>query len=122
MLRDRPVIVDAGVYVPGIDGFFDTASYAVENFGTISGVYGIAQEAVGTVTYFHVDASHAVVLAEGFPRESYLDTASRGAFTSAFQRRARSRDQKEAAAGANGTSPPSSTVTTGVSYPLFCTT
>ncbi len=41
----------------------------------------IVQEQVDRVTYYHVElASHAVILAEGLPCESYLDTGNRGAF------------------------------------------
>ena len=43
----------------------------------------IAQFAVATVTYVHVELPrHAVILAEGLPVESYLDTGDRRAFTS----------------------------------------
>jgi hypothetical protein len=41
----------------------------------------IRQEAVAFVHYFHVELpAHDVILAEGLPAESYLDTGSRGAF------------------------------------------
>ncbi len=41
----------------------------------------IVQEAADEVTYYHVElASHDVLLAEGFPCESYLDTGNRSAF------------------------------------------
>jgi hypothetical protein len=41
----------------------------------------IVQEAAGRVGYFHVElATHDILLAEGMPAESYLDTGNRGAF------------------------------------------
>ena len=41
----------------------------------------IIQEPRDTVTYFHVElAAHAILLAEGLPAESFLDTGNRGAF------------------------------------------
>ncbi len=41
----------------------------------------VAQVAVASVTYFHIElADHAVLLAEGLPCESYLDTGNRAAF------------------------------------------
>src|ERR1019366_1771570 len=44
----------------------------------------IVQEAVGRVAYWHVEcAQHDVLLAEGLPAESYLDTGNRGAFVEA---------------------------------------
>jgi len=42
----------------------------------------IAQEEVDEVTYHHVELpDHSVILAEGLPCESYLDTGNRAAFT-----------------------------------------
>jgi hypothetical protein len=44
----------------------------------------IAQEKVDAVTYYHVELPrHDVVLADGLPCESYLDTGNRGAFAEA---------------------------------------
>jgi hypothetical protein len=41
----------------------------------------VRQENVAAVTYWHVElAEHSVLLAEGMPAESYLDTGNRGAF------------------------------------------
>jgi hypothetical protein len=41
----------------------------------------IAQEEADEVTYWHVELhQHDVILAEGLPCESYLDTGNRGAF------------------------------------------
>jgi hypothetical protein len=43
--------------------------------------FTIVQEPVDEVSYFHVELpSHDVILAEGLPAESYLDTGNRGAF------------------------------------------
>ena len=45
---------------------------------------GIAQEAVDTVEYWHVEVPrHDVLLAEGLPCESFLDTGNRAAFANA---------------------------------------
>jgi phospholipase/lecithinase/hemolysin len=42
----------------------------------------VRQEDVDTITYWHVElATHGVLLAEGLPAESYLDTGNRSAFT-----------------------------------------
>lgn len=42
----------------------------------------IVQESVASVTYYHVElAVHDVILAEGLPCESYLDTGNRAAFS-----------------------------------------
>ncbi len=44
----------------------------------------IAQEMTGRITYFHVELdAHDVLLAEGMPAESYLDTGNRSAFENA---------------------------------------
>jgi phospholipase/lecithinase/hemolysin len=44
----------------------------------------IAQEPCDTITYWHVELPcHEVVLAEGLPAESYLDTGNRGSFAEA---------------------------------------
>lgn len=51
----------------------------------------VVRERVGKVTYFHIEladeegtAVHDVLLAEGLPAESYLDTGNRGAFGHEF--------------------------------------
>jgi hypothetical protein len=42
----------------------------------------VVQEPVASVTYWHVElARHHMILAEGLPCESYLDTGNRGAFS-----------------------------------------
>jgi hypothetical protein len=39
------------------------------------------QEPAGEVSYFHVElADHGVLLTDGMPAESYLDTGNRGLF------------------------------------------
>lgn len=41
----------------------------------------IAQQEAGSITYWHIELpSHAVILAEGLPCESYLDTGNRASF------------------------------------------
>ena len=47
----------------------------------VNGV-SVVQENVASVTYWHVELDrHDVVLAEGLPVESFLDTGNRGAFS-----------------------------------------
>jgi hypothetical protein len=42
----------------------------------------VVQGAVAEVTYWHVETErHEVLLAEGMPAESYLDTGNRGALS-----------------------------------------
>jgi hypothetical protein len=44
----------------------------------------IVQERVAQITYWHLELdAHDVVLAEGMPCESFLDTGNRGAFAAA---------------------------------------
>ncbi len=46
----------------------------------------IVQEPVAEVSYYHIElATHEVILAEGLPCESYLDTGNRAAFTGAVE-------------------------------------
>ena len=60
-----------------VDGFLMPAR-ALLNGATI------AQERVAQISYWHLElASHDVILAEGLPAESYLDTGNRGAFANA---------------------------------------
>lgn len=90
-----PVRIEAGAFRPGapmrdlwlspdhalfLDGALIPARYLL-NGATI------LQEEADEVTYFHVEvqdstgaASHSVLLAEGLPAESYLDTGNRRAF------------------------------------------
>ena len=91
----RPVRIEAGAFRPGapmrdlwlspdhalfLDGALVPARYLL-NGATI------LQEEADEVTYFHVEvqdstgaASHSVLMAEGLPAESYLDTGNRRAF------------------------------------------
>jgi hypothetical protein len=69
--RDLRLSPDHAVYV---DGVLIPIRYLVN--GTT-----IAQEAADEVGYWHVELDrHDVILAEGLPCESYLDTGNRGAF------------------------------------------
>ncbi len=85
----RPVRIVAGAFAPGqpardlnlspdhavlVDGVLIPVRYLL-NGATVR------QEDVAAVTYYHVELSrHAVLLAEGLPAESYLDTGNRAAF------------------------------------------
>jgi len=72
--RDLLLSPDHAVYV---DGVLVPVRYLM-NGATI------VQEQVDAVTYWHVElAAHDVLLAEGLPAESYLDTGNRGAFVEA---------------------------------------
>ena len=84
-----PVRVRAGAFGPGLpardlrlspdhavfaDGVLVPVRYLVNG-------RSLRQEPVAAVTYYHVELpAHDVVLAEGLPCESYLDTGNRGAF------------------------------------------
>lgn len=69
--RDLRLSPDHSVYV---EGGLIPVRYLV-NGATI------VQAPVASVTYWHVElAAHDVLLAEGLPTESYLDTGNRGAF------------------------------------------
>ena len=86
----RPVRVRAGAFGTGLPHhdlllspdhaiYFDDKLIPVRHL--INGV-SIVQEAAEAVVYYHVELSdHAVVLAEGLPCESYLDTGDRACFT-----------------------------------------
>jgi hypothetical protein len=69
--RDVQLSPDHAVFV---DGMLIPARYLL-NDATVR------QEEVATVTYWHVELSqHGILLANGLPAESYLDTGNRGAF------------------------------------------
>ena len=69
--RDLLLSPDHAVFV---DGVLIPVRYLI-NDATI------AQEPMDAVTYWHVELpEHGVLLAEGMPAESYLDTGNRGAF------------------------------------------
>ena len=72
--RDLMVSPDHALFV---DGVLVPAGLLVDG-------NGIVQEACGLVSYFHVELDrHAVLLAEGLPAESYLDTGNRAEFANA---------------------------------------
>jgi hypothetical protein len=84
-----PVCVEAGAFgggrpqrnlwlSPGHSVFVDGVLIPIVRL--INGAT-VAQLSVDTVTYFHVELeSHDVILAEGLPAESYLDTGNRNSF------------------------------------------
>ncbi len=60
----------------------------------------IVQEPVDDVTYYHVElAAHDVILAEGLPCESYLDTGNRAAFVNGGAKTVQGEDERLTAAG-----------------------
>ncbi len=70
-LRDLRLSPDHAVYA---DGVLVPVRYLVNGAS-------IAQEQVDSITYWHVELpAHDVLLAEGLPAESYLDTGNRAAF------------------------------------------
>ena len=72
--RDLVLSPDHAVYV---DGVLIPIRYLI-NGGTVT------QDAVDAVSYWHVELdAHDVLLAEGMPAESYLDTGNRDAFANA---------------------------------------
>ena len=84
-----PVRVDAGAFGDGLPrrDLFLSPDHAVFAADVLIPVKHLANGAtirqieVETVTYWHVELSrHDVILAEGLPCESYLDTGNRGAF------------------------------------------
>jgi len=90
--RVWPVRIAAAAFAPGVparnlwlspdhavfvDGVLIPVRYLIDGFA-------IAQVAVVRVSYFHLELDrHDVVLAEGLPCESFLDTGNRGAFEAA---------------------------------------
>ena len=87
-----PVRVAAGAFGPGLPlrDLYLSPDHAIFADGVLIPVKhlingsSITQEPVAAVTYFHVELSrHEVVLAEGLPVESYLDTGDRASFTNA---------------------------------------
>jgi hypothetical protein len=89
-----PVRVQAGAFGPGVRGegvprrdVLLSPDHAVFAGGVLVPVrylvngLSIAQEAAEAITYYHVELdAHDVLLAEGLPAESYLNTGNRGAF------------------------------------------
>jgi hypothetical protein len=84
-----PVRVAAGAFGPGAPArdLLLSPDHAVYAEGVLIPVRclidgrAVTQEARETVTYWHVELpAHDVILAEGLPCESYLDTGNRAAF------------------------------------------
>ena len=72
-LRDLRLSPGHALYVDGV---------LVQAVRLVNGA-SIVQEAVDAVTYWHVELErHDVLLAEGLPAESYLDTGNRAGFAS----------------------------------------
>jgi collagen type I alpha len=60
------------------------AGDALMQIGRLCNGATIAQETVETVTYYHIELeTHDVLLAEGLPAETYLDTDGRANFEAA---------------------------------------
>ena len=85
----RPVRVTAGAFGPGLPrrDLLLSPDHAVFCAGVLIPVRhlvngtSIAPLAVAVVTYFHIELPrHDVLLADGLPCESFLDTGNRGAF------------------------------------------
>lgn len=88
--RVHPVRISAHAFGPGLPAraLFLSPDHAVFGEGVLVPVKqlingdSIRQVAVDAVRYFHIELeSHDVVLAEGLPVETYLDTGDRGAFS-----------------------------------------
>ncbi|MDR3537962.1 MAG: Hint domain-containing protein [Acetobacteraceae bacterium] len=88
----QPVCVRAGAFGPGLPvrDLFLSPDHALFAEGALVPVKflvdgdAITQRAVETVTYWHIELDrHDVLLAEGVPAESYLDTGDRACFTNA---------------------------------------
>jgi len=73
-VRDVLLSPDHAVFV---DGMLIPIKYLIDGIG-------IVQERRASVTYYHVELPrHAVILADGLPAESYLDTGDRARFDNA---------------------------------------
>jgi hypothetical protein len=84
-----PIRIEAGAFGPAEPRrpLFLSPDHAVFQDGALIPVKylvngtTVTQMPVDTVTYFHVElARHAVLLADGLPAESYLDTGDRSDF------------------------------------------
>ncbi len=87
-----PVRVLAGAFAPGVPGrdLWLSPDHAVFVDGVLVPIRllinrtTIAQIAMPAVTYFHVELQqHGIILADGLPAESYLDTGNRTIFENA---------------------------------------
>ena len=60
------------------------ASSLVPAYLLVNGATILREPAIGAITYFHVElARHDILLADGLPAESYLDTGNRAVFANA---------------------------------------
>ena len=74
-LRDLLITPEHGVF---LDGHLIPARMLV------NGMSILIDRAISNYTYYHIElADHSVLLAEGLPTESYLDTGNRGNFSNA---------------------------------------
>ncbi len=91
--KAAPIRVQADAFGPGMPhrDLFLSGDHAVFTGDAlipvqllVNGLTIARQPASGVVEYFHVELSaHSVLLAEGLPAESYLDTGNRGVFEGA---------------------------------------
>ncbi len=78
--RDLRLSPDHAIFVGGAGGPGE-AGALIPVRHLVNGATIRREPAIGSVMYFHVELSaHDLLLAEGLPAESYLDTGNRGAF------------------------------------------
>jgi hypothetical protein len=88
----RPVRILAGAFEPGLpkrdlvlspDHALFIGGHLIEAKTLVNGVTVIADKVIRQVTYHHIElARHDVVLAEGLPAETYLESGNRNMFES----------------------------------------